>query len=325
MVIDLENIDKKIWNIETKIIEIISAGFKNDFVYIRLNNEGPCLYELKLIDILDNICETYSWPNKKFVIITSNLLKVDCPYQVIVNSVGLSEIEVGQQITITKSKQFDTICTFGIFIGRSNWNRLWLSSELHTKYKNKSLITFHFDPNSDYHMSHVGLDDLAIKGFDKLDQAARFLKQCPITLNEEVVYPIVPPSNFNILNRYSDIFVDVVCETYTSGHTFFPTEKTWRSIMSLTPFITYGPKNFLKNLQRVGFKTFSQWWDESYDQTDDGLRAAEIESLIHILGTKTNYELQTMYNEMLPTLLHNKKVFKTLTHLELNKIFDDKK
>jgi hypothetical protein len=83
--------------------------------------------------------------------------------------------------------------------------------------------------------------------------------------------------------------------------------------------------HFLKNLQRVGFKTFSQWWDESYDQTDDGLRAAEIESLIHILGTKTNYELQTMYNEMLPTLLHNKKVFKTLTHLELNKIFDDKK
>ena len=31
------------------------------------------------------------------------------------------------------------------------------------------------------------------------------------------------------------------------------------------PFIVLGPKGYLHNLKRLGFKTFGTFWNESYD------------------------------------------------------------
>jgi hypothetical protein len=323
MVITIENADKKIWDFENKVIEIINAGFKHDTIYIRLNNEGPCLQELRLSEILENICKTFNWDTRKFVIITSNLIEKALPFKIDIYSNGLYEIAHGQRINNLQPKNVDSMKHFGIFIGRSNWNRLWLASELHSKYSDKSIVTFHFDPDSNYHRSQVGLDELTIRNINKVSQAAVFLKDCPITTHEEVKYPIVSPYNFKVVNLYSNIFVDIACETYTSGNTFFPTEKTWRSIMSLTPCIIQGPKNFLKNLQKAGFKTFGRWWDESYDQCDETFRVSEIENLIHILGNESADKLKLMYAEMLPTLVHNRDLFYKLSHTQLKELINE--
>jgi hypothetical protein len=325
MVITIENADKKIWDFENKVVEIINAGHKHDTIYIRLNNEGPCLQELRLIGVLENICKTFRWSTTKFIIITSNLAENAGPFKLDIYSDGLYEIAYGQQIKNLIPKNLDTMNHFGIFIGRSNWNRLWLASELYSNYLNKSTITFHFDSGSDYHRPHVGLDEIAIRNIHKVEQAAIFLKNCPITYYEQVRYPIVSPKNFKIINLYSQIFVDIVCETYTSGNTFFPTEKTWRSIIAMTPCIIQGPKHFLKNLQKAGFRTFNNWWDESYDQLDETWRVSEIENLIHILANNSADELKIMYNDMLPTLKHNCDLFYSLSHTQLKNIFNEQK
>lgn len=83
----------------------------------------------------------------------------------------------------------------------------------------------------------------------------------------------------NMLNWYGSFDVELVCETFVRGQTYFPTEKTVRPIIGAKPMLIYGPKNFLANLKSQGFKTWGDQWDESYDQFE-GLERWERMKLI---------------------------------------------
>lgn len=53
-------------------------------------------------------------------------------------------------------------------------------------------------------------------------------------------------------------------------------EKTWKAIMTHKPFLVYSDTNYLKNLKLLGFKTFSQYINEEYDNEKDPKRRAEM-------------------------------------------------
>jgi hypothetical protein len=86
--------------------------------------------------------------------------------------------------------------------------------------------------------------------------------------------------NRSLLQHYHRFNVEIVAETYTVGDTFFPTEKTVRSLMAAKPMIIYGPRNFLKNLRNMGFDTWNDTWDESYDEFEGPHRWEKIKELI---------------------------------------------
>ena len=123
-----------------------------------------------------------------------------------------------------------------------------------------------------------------------------------------------------LTTEYNSVFVDVVSETAKVGNVFFPTEKTFRPIMFLTPFIVYGPIGYLKNLKKLGFKTFDQWFDESYDTViDDNQRLVEVISLLLYINTKSMLELENINREMQDVLKHNVKVLMDLTETDFNR------
>jgi len=72
-------------------------------------------------------------------------------------------------------------------------------------------------------------------------------------------------TNNSLLNYYNRFAVEIVCETFTLGNTFFPTEKTIRPLMSAKPIMVYGPRYYLARLRGLGFRTYNEIWDESYD------------------------------------------------------------
>jgi len=72
-------------------------------------------------------------------------------------------------------------------------------------------------------------------------------------------------TNTSILQHYNRFAVEIVCETCTLGNTFFPTEKTTRPLMAAKPILVYGPQYYLARLRSMGFRTYSELWDESYD------------------------------------------------------------
>jgi hypothetical protein len=59
-------------------------------------------------------------------------------------------------------------------------------------------------------------------------------------------------------------------------------------------------------LQELGFKTFSDWWDESYDQFDSAADRIELvtQTLASFRELSIN-QMQELNKEMLPVIQHN--------------------
>jgi hypothetical protein len=221
----------------------------------------------------------------------------------------------------TLIKNFENIQHFGMFIGRGNHLRLDLASHLNLHHKEKTIQTYHYDQDIDFHRPNIGLEEhIKNSGTDGIDQLCKFLQKCPIK-TESFQYPILMDHHLDIAPEYQNLFAEIVCETYFSGNTFFTTEKIWRPIALKTPFIVQGPVNFLHNLRRLGFKTFEPWWNEGYNEDAAEWQVKLIKELIDTLATKTKQELKKMYNEMEPVLEHNRQRLITLTEqdfLQLN-------
>ena len=59
-------------------------------------------------------------------------------------------------------------------------------------------------------------------------------------------------------------------------------------------------------MRERGFKTFDKWWDEDYDNIEDGWERFEaILKLVKQISKKTNEELFDIYVDMKTTLQHN--------------------
>lgn len=69
--------------------------------------------------------------------------------------------------------------------------------------------------------------------------------------------------------HYSDCAVDVVLETLFDDERLHLTEKILRPIACGKPFLLAGTQHSLDYLKSYGFQTFSDYWDESYDNIAD--------------------------------------------------------
>lgn len=115
---------------------------------------------------------------------------------------------------------------------------------------------------------------------------------------------------------YADIFCDVVTETQYAQLPGNISEKTLRPINYMKPFILVAPPRSLEYLRTFGYKTFSDYWDESYDLIlDHQQRLISVFKLIDHIQSKSITELRQLYNQMLPILKHN---FELLNQLNPN-------
>jgi hypothetical protein len=78
------------------------------------------------------------------------------------------------------------------------------------------------------------------------------------------------------------------------------------------PFIIVGNYQSLKFLKSIGYKTFDQWWDESYDEEPNPMkRLKKIEQIILYISTLEKSDLIRIYSEMKPILESNYKQLKS--------------
>lgn len=112
--------------------------------------------------------------------------------------------------------------------------------------------------------------------------------------------------NKNDLDFYTNTFCSVVTESHFFNHTVKFTEKIWKPIAVGHPFLLFNGPNSLKLLKDMGFKTFDKIFDESYDTIEDHqLRQETIFLEILRICSKSEYEIQKMYKEIKPVILHN--------------------
>jgi hypothetical protein len=123
---------------------------------------------------------------------------------------------------------------------------------------------------------------------------------------------------------YKRTYFSIVTETEFFEESYFLSEKSIKPIMHLHPFVIVGSPYSLKLLKSYGFKTFSNWWDESYDLIEDtNDRIIEIYKLILSLLKKTDDEWVTMVKEMREILIHNRKLLLKYNTESINKIISN--
>jgi len=76
---------------------------------------------------------------------------------------------------------------------------------------------------------------------------------------------------------YSHTKYSLVSETNDNNTDVFMTEKIWKPIIAQHPFVVHGNYLYLQKLREMGFKTFANYFDESYDlEADKGKRIGKI-------------------------------------------------
>lgn len=318
----VESSDSKIWHLQNTIIDIMYAMVSNNDIVVDMNNEGPCAESLELYDLLDQLCDKVGYDRSRITIKTCNLLETHNTYNINIFSPN-NQLNRLQEELKEANKQFKQITNstkhFGNFIGHGNRLRLILGSYLYTNFKEKTLQTYHTKTDKSYHREFIALEDVLFYKFkyEYFDNSCNFLQNTPLTLDDINTYPIVDLKIYDIMDAYRDIFVDIVCQTYFTGNTFYLDEKIWRPIISKTPFMVQGSRNSIKHLKSLGFKTFSKWWDEGYSEDPPDVQVQGIIENINFLSKFTTDQLNDMYNEMKLVLNHNYDVFMSLTRTSL--------
>jgi hypothetical protein len=113
------------------------------------------------------------------------------------------------------------------------------------------------------------------------------------------------------MDYWQNHFLNIVGETeFFPWNHMFISEKTWKPILGLRPFVLNGQTRIYQYLRDNGFKTFNHYFDgiELEDVKEFEVHDSII-SVIKYLAKLDQKEIMAMYNDMLPALRHNKERF----------------
>ena len=143
-----------------------------------------------------------------------------------------------------------------------------------------------------------------------------WIEGIPYTIPNEQYDHVHYPMNLKHYFEKSDI--NIVFETEPFGeHTVyslqgsgsFLTEKTYKAILFKKPFIIVTEQHGLKALHAFGFKTFSPWFNESYDDIKDfDQRVEAVLAEINRLSLLSEDEMATILREVNDIIEHNHRV-----------------
>ena len=124
------------------------------------------------------------------------------------------------------------------------------------------------------------------------------------------------PQEIDDIDLYKKTYYSLVTETEfferTNGYT---TEKILKPIQQLHPFVVLGRPHVLKYLKEYGFKTFEDFWDESYDNEEHSLkRMMKVFELFIELNDKSDDEWLVILKKMKPILIHNRETLKKYSY-----------
>lgn len=188
-------------------------------------------------------------------------------------------------------------------------HRLYLAYLAH-KHNLLNTGSFSFLMNSSKeHIKHVLLQ-YNVPEDEAIEYADIILSKLPIeidTQNESNKSGF--PVNNNPKEVYMESYVHITSETrFDEGDSVFVTEKTFRPILNLQPFITVAGPHTLKELREEGFKTFHPFIDETYDTVEDYVQRMKlIEKEIIKLNEMPIQELHEWYHSITDILIHNQK------------------
>jgi hypothetical protein len=188
-------------------------------------------------------------------------------------------------------------------------------------------------------LNKLGLSDRSYYSMGDVDPEFRstiFKQSVPIDLNNGNPYDLNDQDLINVTNKlplvidgeteitemctngsgnaktfYENSLVSLVTETNWDLPHVTSTEKSFKPFAEKHPFIIIGVNGALKSMHELGFKTFSEFWDESYDEIEDPtLRLVKIIEVCKEIGTWDNEKILDFKRKVKSVIEHNYIVMK---------------
>lgn len=315
--------DRIIHNLSESLLELACAMHHDQDIDISTGLEGPCLESLTyrsrdhLFTLLESLCKKMNYDQRRITIHTGNLIDKTTRFKVVKYNSAKGWFYGDHLLKIKCDLQKEFKYKFGNFVSNSTYPRLLLASYLHNHHKDMTIQTYRRNPLIAGHSVDLDLDKLMFESTDPeaLTEVSKFVHHIPLELEDGLQeHPKTNISvgedgdaiNSNIISWYRNFFCDVVTETFFTGATFYPTEKTARPLLCMNPFVVHGPVDYLKYLKSLGFKTFSKYWPEDYDHWEGYDRCKKIYKVIDHIAKIDIKQLSEMHKDMEPILTHNK-------------------
>jgi len=248
-------------------------------------------FNISCVNWINDLCQKYNFSKDDVIIITSNLIQFSNNNFTIINynyfgnhinflpvskldSIKVKLYQTEYEKFLNNNFEFHFLC----FNGIPRENRLLMFNELTTnsKFKNKSITT--------------------LRGIDK-----NYYYDVPSWDNQK----IGGGARLNI-DAHLKSFLNIVTETLYDSDSIFISEKTYKPIYLCQPFIIFGNPFTLNKLHELGYKTFNNWWDESYDsELDLSKRFTKIVKVIETISELNLNELKELKNKIQDVVIHN--------------------
>jgi hypothetical protein len=307
------------WNNRTQVKELLDQTHPGQSVILDLFSEGPSLQKLGVVDLVDqynlNVYVT-RWCNG---VENVSYYKNKC------NSQSHFFPMAQHYWTESIDNMPTTEYRFGLFLGRDTYSRNRILYDAAHQWPDYFLLSKMKSIHGPHKHSPNELENLT-EWFGDIPGIQHWIDTCSIgsidnhVIQDQYKLPEVSAGNMakSLFQHYSRFNVELICESYTLGNAFFPTEKTVRPIVGNKPFIVYGPKNYLNNLrEQEGFQTFNSIWNEDYDQLEGVPRWQAISQLIDSLILQGKEQWADTIQQASVITQHNRKI--------LEKIINDRK
>jgi hypothetical protein len=288
------------WTNPTEVKNCLSNIDPSVHVEIDLRHEGPSMQALGIVDMLNQHCVATGRDPETISIVRNPNMHEQTPYKNLTTGIwGVSHFfEMSRKYWTDVAPVSDGACLFGYFMGRRTFARARMLYDLWQQGNTLlSLMTTDEAP--------PWIEQTAPINLEKLDDwlnsdITSWFDCCPVTSidghTSRDLRVREPRTNSDLLGYYNQFCIEIVAETFTMGDTFFPTEKTVRPIMAGKPVLVYGPRNYLKRLQDIGFQTYSSCWDESYDQLEGPTRWQAMKETMSTIDINDNFQAIACYN-----------------------------
>lgn len=287
----------KIWNLDDLIAYL--AAHQNQDIQITLVPEAIELENLGLYKLLDQ----FSF--NSVTIKTWNPLETHSKYKIefLGNNFWIDRTPYHDAADSLNTHAF--LCLYH----RPTAARLGIAGYLKKNHAKNSIIHFSAKTDVDSRV-HFELDKLLSWDLDSVANAGDLIQDLPLLQYSSERLTSTHGYDYNdpLTSLYDNTFVDLVVESHVAGRTFFPTEKTFRPIILGKPFIIFGSRNYLAYMRQMGFQTFWEHWDESYDGYDSAGRLHKIYQLIDYIGKMSAEQRTQLAQDIKPVVDYNRNL-----------------
>lgn len=304
----------EIWHNRGDIEQQLASMTPGQDVVLDVNSEGPALAPFGIFEILEKYPHNYTFTKWSNPVEFSPFPRVQCSETS--HFFRLSWRYWQDDVENKLAPQ-----TLGLFVGRNSTARNYIIHDVFHHWGQHFVLSKMVMQVRDIWAEKFPPSSVIIDTLDKWATAEQqekikeWWENPPISsidsVNVRDYYrePEVSSAacNTSLLSHYNKFNIELICETYTYGTTFFPTEKTVRPIIGNKPFLVYGPKNYLENMRNLGFKTFGEFWDESYDCLEGPARWNAMRPVIDVICSWDDATRQSILEQCIDITQHNKK------------------